>query len=63
MNPNELYAEAMQAKALYNVGAISEKESKKRVAEYAQYFNELSRATAKKYGVKPKLFSFASFMR
>lgn len=63
MTHNELYDEAIRAKALYNLGVISDKEAKKRVEGYARYFNELSRATAKKYGVKPKLFSFAGFMR
>lgn len=59
----KLYEEAQSIKTLYLIGKISREEAKKRIKPYADRFNEKSIELAKKYGQKPQLFSFASFMR
>lgn len=58
-----LYRQAMEARALYNTGIITQEEARRRVRPYEMRFNEKSRELARKYQQKPKLFSFAAFMR
>lgn len=59
----ELYYNALETKALYKANEITREEAKKRLKEFEQYFNAKSKEIANKYGLKPKLFSFNSFMR
>ena len=54
---------AFEARKLYKMGYITREEAKALTAEYAEIFNRKSRELARKYGQKPKLFSFAAFMR
>jgi hypothetical protein len=63
MTIDDLYRQAMEAKALYNAGAITREEARSRVRPYELRFNEKSRELAAKYRQKAKLFSFAAFMR
>lgn len=55
--------DALETRVLYRLGKITQEEAKKRIAPYAELFNSKSRELAKKYGQRPKLFSFAGFMR
>lgn len=63
MESIKLYEEALNIKTLYKIGTISREEAKERIKPYADRFNKKSVEIAKKYGQKPQLFSFASFMR
>lgn len=54
---------AFEARMLYKTGRITREEAKEMTAEYATIFNAKSRELARKYGQRPKLFSFAAFMR
>jgi len=56
-------ADAEMAKMLYRNGKMARSEAVKAVAPYKKIFNEKSAEIAKKYGQRPKLFSFASYMR
>lgn len=47
----------------YNMGMITYEEAKEKLQSFIINFNNKSREIAKKYGQKPKLFSFTSFMR
>lgn len=54
---------AEQARILYNSGKITREEAKEMILPYINKFNEASKRLAEKYGVKPKLFSLAAFLR
>lgn len=57
------YDKACHARALYRAGRLSKREAMEMMASYIEEFNAKSRELARKYGVRPKLFSFASFCR
>lgn len=59
----ELKNIAFEAKQMYKAGLISRREAQEKIRPYIEYFNEFSKATARKYGLKPKLISFAGFVR
>lgn len=59
---NEL-EQAKQARAMYNAGQITREEAKQMIAPYAARFNAASKCIAKKYGMRPKRFSLAAFLR
>lgn len=54
---------AERGKMLYNNGLITREEAKEMIAPYAKKFNEASERIAKKYGMKPKFFSIAAYLR
>lgn len=51
------------ARSLYRCGRITRKEAMEDIQPYADAFNEKSKEIAKKYGMRPKLFSVASYLR
>lgn len=57
------YDKACHARALYRAGHLSKREAMEMMSSYIEEFNAKSRELARKYGVRPKLFSFASFCR
>lgn len=59
----ELFERAQIARALYNTGKISREQAKAEIDPYINLFNKKSKELAKKYNQKPKLISFASFVR
>lgn len=54
---------AREARILYNTGVISREEAKEMIKPYAEAFNKKSAEIAAKYNLKPKKFSFISFVR
>lgn len=60
---DELYRIAQETKMLYKSGIITQKQAKKLLKPYEEYFNKMSEQIAKKYDQKPKHFSFSAFMR
>lgn len=48
---------------LYLSGKITREEAKEELKEFVEFYNETSKKIAKKYGMKPHKFCFASFMR
>ena len=57
------YDEACWARDLYRAGRITRAEAQRRCAEYAREFNKKSAELARKYGVRPRKFSFSAFCR
>lgn len=57
------YDKALHARTLYRSGAISRAEAMAMMAGYIEEFNAKSRELAKKYGQRPRLFSFSAFCR
>lgn len=60
MKPYDL---AVHAKIQYRLGYISKREALDIMQPYIKEYNEVSKRVAKKYNQKPKLFSFASFVK
>jgi hypothetical protein len=58
-----LLERAKKARILYQLGHISRSEAKQEIQPYIDYFNAKSKEIAKKYNQKPKLISFAVFVR
>lgn len=54
---------ALEAKYLYNAGVITREEAAEMIEPYKNLFNQKSKELAKKYGMKPKKFSLAAFLR
>ena len=63
VNIETLKINAESARAAYRNGMVTKDEAQKMVEPYANAFNEKSQELAKKYNQKPKLFSFAAYMR
>ena len=59
----ENYDRAIHARNQYRIGAMSKKEAMDFMADYIEEFNTKAREIARKYGQRPKLFSFAAFVR
>lgn len=59
----ELYLLAERVKFNYQRKLISRAEAEKAIQPYAEAYNAKARELAKKYNVRPKLFSFTSYMR
>lgn len=57
------YDKAMHARMLYRAGRISKAEAMEMMREYIEEFDAKSRALARKYGQRPRLFSFPAFCR
>lgn len=60
---NEIKEIAMKYKLLYNSGKVTREEALSHITPYIEQYNKKSAEVAKKYGVKPKKISFASFIR
>ena len=58
-----LIEEAKKVRYQYRTGKITREEAKNKLAKFEVLFNNKSIEIAKKYGQKPKLFNFNSFMR
>ena len=54
---------ALKARALYLYGEITRKQAQVEIKPYIDACNEKSKELAKKYNQKPKLISFAAFVR
>lgn len=63
MEAEQIKADAERTRALYQIGAITYDEAKKRLQPYAKLYNETSQRLAKKYGQRASCFSFASYIR
>jgi len=55
--------QAESAKLQYKTGAITRDEAKELIEPYINEFNAKSKEIAKKYGMKAKLISFATYIR
>ncbi len=58
-----LLHQANIAKAKYATSQCTREEARKEIKPFEEAFNEISTRNAKKYGVKPRLFNFSSFVR
>ncbi|UDY80734.1 hypothetical protein [Geobacillus phage GR1] len=59
----ELFLRAQEAKALYKTGKINREQARAEIEPYINLFNKKSKEIAKKYNLKPKMLTFASFVR
>jgi hypothetical protein len=59
----EIKARAFEARDSYKAGFITRKEAQEMIIPYIKAFNEKSKEIAKKYNMKPKMISFAGFVR
>lgn len=57
------YDRAIHARIQYRIGVMSKDEAMEFMAGYIEEFNAKSREIAAKYGQRPRLFSFAAFVR
>lgn len=55
--------QAFIARDSYRAGLIGRDEAKKIIMPYIILFNDKSKKIAKKYNMKPKLITFAGFVR
>lgn len=55
--------QAEDARTLYRMGFITREEAAKAIEPYKQAFNAKSKELAKKYRMKPQLFSLAGYLR
>ena len=60
---SDSYESAMRARSMYRMGAIGRDKALDMMSDYIREFNEKAVTIAKKYGVRPKKFSFAAFCR
>lgn len=60
---DEIKEKAFRARAMYRAGKITRAEALEEMEDYIELFDARSREIAKKYGQRPRLFSFAAFMR
>lgn len=54
---------AETAKFLYRTGKISKEEANQDIQPYLDLLNKKSKELAKKYGQRPKLVNFSSYVR
>lgn len=57
------YDKAIYARNQYRIGNMSKNDALDMMGDYIAEFNAKAREIAAKYGMNPKLFSFASFVR
>jgi len=60
---NNAREKAVQARHLYNTGAISFKEAEEMMQEFRELFNQYATEKAEKFGVKPQRFSVKMFIK
>ncbi|CAM3889281.1 hypothetical protein COLU111180_12705 [Cohnella lubricantis] len=60
---NNARAKALQARDLYNTGAISFKEAEDMMQEFRILFNQYAAEKAEKFGVRPQKFSVKMFIK
>lgn len=63
MTLDEIKTAAFEARALYKIGAISRTEAASRIKPYIEMFNSKAIEIARKYNLRAKKLSFASFVR
>lgn len=57
------YDRAIHARNQYRLGNMSKADALDMMGDYIAEFNAKAREIAAKYGMRPRLFSFASFVR
>lgn len=57
------YDRAVHARNQYRIGAMTKAQAVDFMSGYIEDFNTKAREIARKYGQRPRLFSFASFVR
>lgn len=59
----ELRAKAEEAKQLYRIGKMTREDAQQIIVPYLEAVNNKSKELAKKYDQKPKLVTFAAYLR
>lgn len=57
------YDKAIHARNQYRIGAMTKAQAVEFMSDYINEFNDKAREIARKYNQRPKLFSFAAFVR
>lgn len=63
MNIEEIKSTAFEARALYKIGMITRAQAAEKIKPYIEAFNAKATEIARKYNMKAKKISFASFVR